>query len=81
MKKEDGKIATNDKENMRFMYPHFIKVFNNHQPTEFSKLGIIKQRKIKWHIDDLITWYEFNRAINCLNTLKVSVFNSVFTES
>ena len=41
--KEDGTISENDKENMRAMHPHFQKLFNNHQPTEFRVPKIIKQ--------------------------------------
>ena len=45
MNKKYGKISNNDKDNMRFMYLCFQNVFNNHQPTDFSVLKIIKQQQ------------------------------------
>ena len=47
MKKEDGTMVDNYKDNMRVMHPHFQKVFNNHQPTDFRLLELIKKRKKK----------------------------------
>ena len=43
MKKEDGTVTENDKDNMIFKHPHLQKVFNNHQPTYFIVLDLIKQ--------------------------------------
>ena len=56
MNKEDVTMAENDKDNMRVVYFHIQKVFNNHQRTDFSVLNLIKQWKTMWHLDDPISW-------------------------
>ena len=49
-------MAYNDKENMRFMHPHFQKVFKNHQPMDFRIINLIKKRQTIWHLNDPIIW-------------------------
>ena len=43
MKKEDGTMAKNNNDNMRVMHPQFQKLFNNHQPTDFRVIELIKK--------------------------------------
>ena len=39
-------MAENCNENMRVVHSHFQKLFNNHQPTDFRLIDIIKQKKL-----------------------------------
>ena len=48
---------------------------------DFSVLEIIKQQKIMWHLDDPLTWDEFNRAINGLKNIKATGLNGVTPEA
>ena len=80
-KKEDGTISENNKDNMIVMNPHFQKVLNNNQPTDFRVIELIKQQKTMWHIDDPITWDEFNQVINGINSMKASAFNDMLPEA
>ena len=73
MEKEYVTMSENNKENMRFMYPHFQNLFRNHQPMEFDVL----EQNTMWHIDYLITWDEFNLSINGIRNAKATGFNSV----
>ena len=38
-------MSDNEKYNMGFMNPQFQRVLNNHQPTDFRAINIIKQRQ------------------------------------
>ena len=46
MRKPNGDIATNDRENADVMAEHFKKVFNNHRPIDISVLDELEQREI-----------------------------------
>ena len=76
-KKEDGTISENNKDNMIVMNPHFQKVLNNNQPTDFRVIELIKQQKTMWHLDKHITWDEFNLAINGIKSMIATVLNGV----
>ena len=78
---KDVMMAQNDKENMRVMHPHLKKLFNNNQPTEFRVIELIKQRKKMWHLDEPITWDEFNFEINVINSMKTEGLNGVLPEA
>ena len=51
MRKEDGTMGDNYKENMRVLHSYFQILFKNHQPTYFRILDIVKQRQKKWDLD------------------------------
>ena len=57
------------------------KISNNHKPIDFSILNLIRQIKTTWHLDDLITWDEFNQATNVLKSMKEAGFNAVPSEA
>ena len=81
MKMEDGKLASDDKENMSVMYPHFQKVFNNHRPVDHNVLELVKQRRTEWKLNDPITWKEFDKAVNKLKNGKAAGLNGVPPEA
>ncbi|KAL7552341.1 hypothetical protein ACHAWF_015573 [Thalassiosira exigua] len=68
---EDGSLAKDDADNMKVMYPHFQKVFNNHRRSvDPSVLNLLEQHRTLWELDDPISWKEFGRAINKLKNGK-----------
>ena len=81
IKKGYGTMAKNYEENVRFMKPHFQKIFNNHQPTDSSVLDLIKQQKTIWYLNYPITWNELNWAINGLESMKAAGLNGLPSES
>ncbi len=70
MKLENGKLASNGKENMSVFGPHFDQVYNNHRPVDLSILDKIPQRPTLLDIDSPITFEEVNTAINKLKNGK-----------
>ena len=44
MRLENGKLASNAKENMSVFGMHFDKVMNNHQPVDRSVLNLLEQK-------------------------------------
>ena len=81
MKMEDGSLAKNSKDNMRVMYPHFQRVFNNHREVDTQVLEQLKQRRTLWEINDPITWQEFDRAVNKLKNGKAAGLNGIPPEA
>ena len=81
MKTEDGSLASNDKENMQVMYPHFQRVFNNHRAVDNSVIDLIPQQEIRWTINQRISWDEFDRAVNKLKNGKAPGLNNVPPEA
>ena len=66
MRKPDGSIATNAKENLSVFGPHFSKVLDNERTTDKTVLDLIPQRPKVRHLDKPITIKEVNIAINKL---------------
>jgi hypothetical protein len=77
MKMENGKTATNSKENMAVFGPHFERVFNNHRPVDLTILDEIPQRPILHKINSPITFDEVNAAINKLKNGKSPGLNGI----
>ena len=81
MKMENGKTATNGKENMAVFGPHFERVFNNHRPVDLTILNEIPQRPILHELDSPITFDEVNVAINKLKNDKSPGLNGIPPEA
>ena len=81
MKMENGKPATNSKENMAVFGPHFERVFNNHRPVDPTILDEIPQRPILHELDSPITFDEVNVAINKLKNDKSPGLNGIPPEA
>jgi hypothetical protein len=81
MKMEDGKLASNSKENMSVFGPHFDRVYNNHRPVDLSILEEVPQRPTLHDIDSPITFEEVNNAINKLKSGKSPGLNGISPEA
>ena len=69
MRLENGKLASNAKENMSVFGMHFDKVLNNPQPVDRSVLDLLEQKPCMMVIDNPISFTEVKQAIN-INKLK-----------
>jgi hypothetical protein len=81
MKMTDGKLLSNDKENMTVFGPHFDHVFNNHRPVDPTILDDIPQCPILHNIDSPITFAEVDAAINKLKNGKSPGLNGIPLEA
>jgi len=81
MRMENGKLAKDHKDNMKVMYPHFQRVFNNHRPVDSTILQLVKQRPVLGDINLPINWDEFNRAVNKLKNDKAPGLNGIPPEA
>ncbi len=77
MKMANGKLATNEKENMAVFGPHFDHVFNNHRPVDPTILANIPNYPTLHDIDTLITFAKVDAAINKLKNGKSSGLNDI----
>jgi hypothetical protein len=66
MKILNGNIATNGKENMSVVGPHFERVFNNLCPVDLTILDKITQCPVLFELDLPISFDEVNAVINKL---------------
>ena len=81
MKMANGKTATNSKENMEVLGPHFDKVYNNHHPIDFTILDDIPQCSTLSDIDSPIAYKEVDAAINKLKSGKSPGLNGIPPEA
>ena len=81
MKMENGKLSTSDPEHMSVFYPHFQRVFNNHQNVDLSMLDLVRQRQIIWDLNDPISWDEFDQTVNKLKNGKAAGLNGILSEA
>jgi hypothetical protein len=81
MKMTNGKLASNDKENMTVFGPHFDCIFNNHRLIDPTILDDIPQRPILHDIDSLITFAKVDAAINKLKNGKSPGLNGIPPEA
>ena len=63
MKMENGKLASNDKENMKVMAAHFTKVYNTRRECNSEAVTLLKQRETLEPMGDPISWSEFKKAV------------------
>ena len=64
---ENGKIQTSDKESIRIAGNHFTKVFNHNAKVDMEHVLRTKPKEMIFSIADLITFKEFNNALNKLS--------------
>lgn len=81
MRMEDGTLAKDHKDNMKVMYPHFQRVFNNHRPVDDTVLQLVKERDTLEEIGLPISWPEFNKAVNKLKNGKAPGLNGIPPEA
>ncbi len=81
MRLENGKLASNAKENMSVFGMHFNKVLNNHRPVDYSVLNLIKKKPCLTSIDTPITFKEVKRAINKLKKGKLPSLIGILPEA
>ena len=81
IKMEDGRLASNSKENMSLFGPHFDRVYNNHRPVDLSVLENVPQCPTLRDIDSPITFEEVNHAINKLKSGKSPGLNGIPPEA
>ena len=81
MRKPDGSIATNAKENLSVFVPHFSNVLDNERITDKTVLDLIPQRPKLRHLDKPITIKEVNKAINKLKKGKAPGLDGVPPEA
>ena len=63
MKRKNGQLATNDKENMEVVAEHLNKVYNTHQNRFADAAMMLKQREEFTELGEQIIWKEFSKAI------------------
>ena len=78
---ENGKLASNAKENMSVFGAHFHKVLNNHRPVDHTVLDLLEQKPCMTSIDNSIRFAEVKRTINKLKKGKVPGLNSIPPEA
>ena len=61
MRLENGKLASNAKENMSVFGMHFDKVLNNLQPVDRSVLDLLEQKPCMMVIDNPIVLLKSNK--------------------
>ena len=77
MRLENGKLASNAKENMSVFGMHFDKVLNNPQPVDRSVLDLLEQKPCMMVIDNPISFTEVKQAINKLKKGKAPGLNGI----
>ena len=81
MRLENGKLASNAKENMSVFGMHFDKVLNNPQPVDRSVLDLLEQKPCMMVIDNPISFTEVKQAINKLKKGKAPGLNGIPPEA
>jgi hypothetical protein len=81
MRLENGKLASNAKENMSVFGMQFSKVLNNHRPVDRSVLDLLEQKPCMTSIDNPISFTEVKQAINKLKKGKASGLNGIPPEA
>ena len=71
MKRKNGKLATNDKENMEVVAEHLNKFYNTHRNRLADAAMILEQREEFTELGEQITWKEFSKAIKNLKMTKL----------
>ena len=64
-------------ENATILGPHFTRVFNNKRDVDWSVLSEIEQRAVMHELDALLTWIEFEEALDGVKNNKASGENGV----
>ncbi len=77
MRLENGKLASNARENMSVFRAHFDKMLNNHRPINHSVLDLLEQKPCMRSIDKPISFTEVKRAINKLKKGKAPDLNRI----
>jgi hypothetical protein len=81
MHPENGKLASNAKENMSVFGMHFHKVLNNHRSVNSTVLDLIKHKSCLTAIYTPITFREVKEAINKLKKRKSLGLNGIPLEA
>ena len=81
MRRQNGELATTDKENMEVMMPHFTKVFNNDKPVDWTLLNEIKQKATMFDLNDPTTYLEFSRCLFRMKNNKAPGISGVTVEA
>jgi hypothetical protein len=77
MRLENGKLANNDRDNMKVFSKHLQKVYNQRRPIYADAAKLIAQREIMQEIGESISWEEFNKAVMKLTNDKSPGENGV----
>ena len=77
MRLPSGRLAENDKENVRVFASHFRKVLNNHKPTYREVVNDIDLCEVLREIDLPPSWSEFICAITELTNNKSPGLNGI----
>jgi hypothetical protein len=78
---ENGKLASNAKENMSVLGMHFNKVLNKHRPVDYIVLDLIQHKPCLTSTDTPITFKEVKWAINKLKEGKSPGLNGIQPEA
>jgi hypothetical protein len=81
MKKTDGTLVTNAKENMSVFGMHFHDMLNNHRPVDTTVLDLIQQKPRLDAIHVPITFREVKKSINKLKKGKIPGLNGIPPEA
>ena len=63
MRISNGKLASNEKENLKVWEDHLTKVYNNDRPRYALAVELTKEQEPSTELDGNISWKGFTRAV------------------
>ena len=72
MRISNGKLASNEKENLKVWEDHLTKVYNNDRPRYALAVELTKEQEPSTELDRNISWKDFTRAFGKIKCDKAS---------